>query len=54
MKLVLFIMAILLTAVWIIGFFIFSAGTIIHIFMIIAALFLMQAIIIKPKTQQER
>ena len=54
MKLALYIMAVLLTAVWIIGFFIFSAGMIIHIFMIAAALFLMQAIIINPKPQQER
>lgn len=54
MKLALYIMAVLLTVVWIIGFFILSAGMIIHIFMIAAVLFLMQAIIISPKPQQER
>jgi len=54
MRVALYIMAVVLTAAWIIGFFIFSAGMFIHIFMITAALFLMQAIIINPKPQPDR
>jgi hypothetical protein len=49
MKLALYILAALLAASWIIGFFIFKTGMFIHVLMIIAILFLMQAIIINPK-----
>jgi hypothetical protein len=49
MKLVLYILAALLAASWVIGFFIFKTGMFIHILMIMAALLLMQAIIINPK-----
>ncbi|HKO81105.1 MAG TPA: DUF5670 family protein [Chitinophagaceae bacterium] len=49
MKLVLYIVAALLAAAWVIGFFIFKTGTMIHVLMISAILFLMQAIIISPK-----
>ncbi|HKZ65068.1 MAG TPA: DUF5670 family protein [Chitinophagaceae bacterium] len=54
MKLALYIMAALLIVAWIIGVFIFNAGMIIHIFIIAAVLFLMQAIIINPKPQPGR
>ncbi len=49
MKLALFILAALLAAAWIIGFFIFKTGTMIHVLMIAAVLFFMQAIIVSPK-----
>lgn len=49
LKLALFILAGLLAATWILGFFIFSAGAFIHIFVICAALALMQGIIVTPR-----
>jgi len=49
MKRALYILAALLAAAWVIGFFIFKTGTMIHVLMITAILFLMQAIIISPK-----
>jgi hypothetical protein len=49
MKLTLYILAALLATSWVIGFFIFKTGMFIHVLMIIAVLFLMQAIIINPK-----
>jgi len=49
MKLALFIIAGLLAIGWILGFFIFSAGTFIHILVFSAALAFMQAIILTPK-----
>lgn len=49
MKLIFFIIAVLLAATWVVGFFIFTAGMVIHVLLISAALFLMQAIIINPK-----
>jgi hypothetical protein len=49
MKLAFYILAALLAAAWVIGVFIFKTGTLIHVLMITAVLFLMQAIIISPK-----
>ena len=49
MKLALYILAALLAASWVVGFFILKTGMFIHVLMITAALFLMQAIIINPK-----
>ena len=54
MKLALFIIAGLLAVGWILGFFIFSAGTFIHILVICAALAFMQAIILTPKPQPQQ
>ena len=54
MKLALYILAALLAASWIVGFFIFNAGMFIHILIIIAALFWMRAIIINPGPQPVR
>lgn len=54
MKRALFVVAALLTASWIIGFFILKTGLLIHVLMIMAALLFMQAIIISPKPQQGR
>ena len=53
MRLTLFIVAALLTVSWILGAFVFKAGTLIHIFVISAALSFMQGIIHTPK-QTER
>jgi len=53
MRLTLFIVAALLTVSWILGAFVFKAGTLIHIFVISAALSFMQGIILTPK-QTER
>lgn len=51
MKRLLFGIAMLLLVVWIFGFFIFNAGTIIHLSVIVAAIACMQAIIItSPKS----
>lgn len=49
MKLAFYILAVLLAAAWVIGFFVFKTGSMIHVLMITAVLFLMQAIIISPK-----
>jgi len=54
MRIVLFIIAGLLAISWILGFFIFSAGTIIHILVISAALAFLHAIIHTPKPQPDR
>jgi 4-hydroxybenzoate polyprenyltransferase len=54
MKLALFILAALLAMAWIVGFFVLNAGLFVHILIITAALFLMQAIIINPKPQPGR
>jgi hypothetical protein len=51
MKLTFFIIAGLLAIVWILGFFVFSAGAFIHILVISAALSFMQAVIVTPKPQ---
>ena len=53
MRLTLFIVAALLTVSWILGAFVFKAGTLVHIFVISAALSFMQGIILTPK-QTER
>jgi hypothetical protein len=53
MRLTLFIVAALLTVSWILGAFVFKAGTFVHIFVITAVLSFMQAIIFTPK-QTER
>jgi len=49
MKLALYILAALLAAAWVVGFFLFKTGTMTHVLMITALLFFMQAIIISPK-----
>ncbi len=54
MKLTLFIVAALLTVAWILGVFVFRAGTFVHIFVISAGLSFMQGIIFTPKQQTER
>jgi hypothetical protein len=54
MKLTLFIVAGLLIVTWILGVFIFKAGTFIHILVISAALSFMQGIIFTPKQETER
>ncbi len=51
MKLAFFIIAALLAVAWILGYFIFNAGTVIHFLFISAALSLMQGIILTPKPQ---
>ena len=53
MKGALYILAITLLIIWILGAFIFVLGTFVHILLIVAAIFWMQAIIItRPKSQQ--
>jgi hypothetical protein len=54
MKLALFILAALFAASWGIGFFIFKTGMFTHVLMITSVPFLMQAVIISPKPQQNR
>lgn len=54
MKLALYILAALSAASWGIGFFVYNGGMFIHILIITAALFWMQAIIINPKPQPVR
>jgi hypothetical protein len=49
MKRAFYILAFLLAAAWVVGFFLFKTGTMIHVLMITALLFFMQAIIISPK-----
>jgi hypothetical protein len=52
MRLTLFIVAALLTVTWILGAFVFKAGTLIHIFVISAALSFMQGIIFTPNKRR--
>jgi hypothetical protein len=53
MKGALYILAIALLIFWILGAFIFVVGAFIHILLIVAAIFWMQAVIItRPKSQQ--
>jgi len=54
MKLTLYIMSALLILTWILGVFVYRAGTFIHIFGISAGLSFMQGIIFTPKQQTER
>ena len=54
MRLTLFIVAGLLIVTWILGVFVFKAGTLIHLSGISAALSFMQGIIFTPKQQTER
>lgn len=54
MKLALFIIAALLALAWIISCFILKAGIFVHIFIITATLFFLQAIIISPRPQAGR
>lgn len=49
MKRALYIVAALLAASWVVGFFILKTGMFIHVLMISSALFLMQAVIINPR-----
>lgn len=51
MRLAFFIIAVVLTIAWIIGFFVFNAGMLIHVLFISALLSLMQGIIFTPKPQ---
>lgn len=48
MKGMLYILAVLLIIVWILGAFIFAAGLFIHILLIVAVIFYMQALIVRP------
>lgn len=54
MKRMLFGLALLLFLAWVIGFFIFNAGKMIHLSGIISAIAYMQAVIITPKPQEQR
>lgn len=54
MKLALYIVASLLALAWIVSCFVLKTGAFAHIFIITAALSLMQAIIISPKPQTSR
>lgn len=54
MKRMLFAIATLLLVAWILGFFIFNAGTMIHILIIVSAITGMQAVIITPRCQSSR
>lgn len=49
MKRALYIVAALLAASWVVGFFILKTGMFIHVLMISSALLLMQAVIINPR-----
>jgi hypothetical protein len=52
MKRILYTLAIILIITWVLGVFIFTAGMFIHILLIVAAILCMQAIINRPKPQQ--
>lgn len=54
MKLALYILSGLLALSWIVGFFVLKAGIFVHIFLIVATLFLIQAIIVTPRPQTGR
>jgi hypothetical protein len=54
MKLTLYIIAALLIVAWILGVFVFKAGSFIHIFVISSGLSFMQGVIFTPKQQTER
>jgi hypothetical protein len=51
MKKALYILAFLSLVTWILGTFVFKAGTVIHTFLIIAAITCIQGVIICPKPQ---
>ncbi|MEP7376284.1 MAG: DUF5670 family protein [Chitinophagaceae bacterium] len=51
MKLAFFIIAGLLAIAWILGYFIFNAGTFIHFLFISSALSFMQGLIVTPRPQ---
>lgn len=51
MKLAFFIIAGLLAIAWILGYFIFNAGTFIHFLVISAVLSFIQGVIVTPKPQ---
>ena len=54
MKKMLYLLAILMLAGWIFGYFMFNAGTLIHLLVITAILLWMQAVIINPKPSTGR
>jgi hypothetical protein len=54
MKRALFVIAALLLAGWVLGFFILNAGVFIHIFIIVSAIACMQAVILTPRTRLEK
>ncbi len=54
MKKALYLLAMMTLAGWIMGFFMFNAGTVIHLLFILAALLWMQAVIINPKEASRR
>jgi hypothetical protein len=53
MKLAFYILSVLLTVAWIIGFFVFNAGMLIHVLFISALLSFMQGIIFIPGSKSE-
>lgn len=53
MRLAFFIISVLLTVAWIIGFFVFNAGMLIHVLFIAALISLMQGIIFIPRPQPD-
>jgi hypothetical protein len=54
MKRLLYLLAVLTLAGWILGFFMLNAGTFIHLLVILAILLWLQAVIINPKPQAHR
>ncbi len=50
MKWALYTLAILLTIGWVLGFFIYNAGTFIHVLMMLAVILCIQAVISNPKS----
>ena len=54
MKRIYYLMALLLMAGWLIGFFFLRGGTVVHALAVVAVIFYLQAVIIgsKPKVQQ--
>jgi hypothetical protein len=54
MKTTLYIIAGLLLIAWVFGFFMFKAGALIHVFIILSCLSLMQGIILTPRALLEK
>ncbi len=54
MKRILYIISILFVAGWLVGVMFFTVGMFIHLFLIVALLFTLQAIIITPKPRVVR
>jgi hypothetical protein len=53
MKRVLYILAVLLSVAWIIGFFIFSAGMFIHCVLVVAILLYLQGVMKTPRLRTD-